>query len=39
MNKLFKEYKPLVVFVILMVIFLIVGVYKNQEQEIIKQKT
>ena len=40
MNKLLKEYKPLVIFVILMVIFFIVGVYKNQkEQEIIRQKT
>ena len=40
MNKLIKEYKPLVVFVILMVVFLIVGGYKNQkEQEIIRQKT
>ena len=39
MNKLLKEYKPLVIFVIVIVIFLIVGVYKNQEQEIIKQKT
>ena len=40
MNKLLKEYKALVIFVILMVIFLIVGGYKNQkEQEIIKQKT
>ena len=42
MNKLLKEYKPLVVFVILTVIFLIIGgykEYKNQkEQEIIKQK-
>ena len=40
MNKLLKEYKPLVIFVILTVVFLIVGGYKNQkEQEIIKQKT
>ena len=39
MNKLLKEYKPLVVFVILTVVFLIVGVYKNQkEQEIVRQK-
>ena len=40
MNKILKEYKPLVIFVILTVVFLIVGGYKNQkEQEIIKQKT
>ena len=43
MNKFLKEYKPLVVFVILIVIFLMVGgykEYKNQkEQEIIRQKT
>ena len=43
MNKLLKEYKPLVIFVILTVVFLIVGGYKEyksqKEQEIIKQKT
>ena len=40
MNKLFKEYKPLVIFVIFTVICFVVGVYKNQkEQEIIRQKT
>ena len=40
MNKLLKEYKGLVIFVIVIVICFIVGVYKNQkEQEIIKQKT
>ena len=43
MNKLLKEYKPLVIFVILTVICLIVGgykEYKNQkEQEIIRKKT
>ena len=40
MNKLFKKYKSLVIFIIVIVVFLIVGVYKNQkEQEIIKQKT
>ena len=40
MNKLFKEYKPLVVFVIFTVICFIVGVYKDKkEQEIIRQKT
>ena len=36
MNKLFKEYKSLVIFVILTVICFIVGVH---EQEIIRQKT
>ena len=40
MNKLFKEYKPLVIFVIFTVICFVVGGYKNQkEQEIIRQKT
>ena len=40
MNKLFKEYKPLVIFVIVTVICFIVGVYKSQkEQEIIRQET
>ena len=40
MNKLLKEYKPLVVFVIVTFVFLIVGGYKNQkEQEIIREKT
>ena len=40
MNKLLKEYMLLVIFVILTVVFLIVGGYKNQkEQEIISQKT
>ena len=37
MNKLLKEYKSLVIFVILTVVFLIVGGYKSQkEQEIIR---
>ena len=40
MNKLLKEYKPLVIFVIVTVICFSGGVYKNQkEQEIIRQKT
>ena len=40
MSKLLKEYKSLVIFIIVIVICFIVGVYKNQkEQEIIKQKT
>ena len=40
MNKLLKEYKSLVIFVIVIVICFIVGVYKDKkEQEIIKQKT
>ena len=40
MNKLFKEYKSLVVFVTIIVILLFVGVYKSQkEQEIIRQET
>ena len=40
MNKLLKEYKPLVIFVIFTVVCFVVGGYKNQkEQEIIKQKT
>ena len=40
MNKLLKEYMPLVIFVILTFVFLIVGGYKKQkEQEIIRQKT
>ena len=40
MNKLIKEYKPLVIFVILTVVFLIVGGYKDKkEQEIIRQET
>ena len=36
MNKLLKEYKGLIIFVIIIVILLIVGVH---EQEIIRQKT
>ena len=40
MNKLFKEYKPLVIFIIVIVVCFVVGGYKNQkEQEIIRQKT
>ena len=39
MNKLFKEYKPLVIFVIVIIIFLVVGIYNQKEQEIIRQKT
>ena len=40
MNKLLKEYKSLVIFIIVIVICFIVGVYKNQkEQEIIEQET
>ena len=40
MNKLLKEYMPLVIFVIFTVICFVVGGYKNQkEQEIIRQKT
>lgn len=40
MNKLFKKYKSLVIFVTIIVILLIVGVCKSQkEQEIIRQET
>ena len=40
MNKLIKEYKSLVIFMIVVVICFIVGVYKSQkEQEIIRQET
>ena len=40
MNKLFKEYKSLVVFITIIVILLFVGGYKSQkEQEIIRQET
>ena len=33
MNKLLKEYKPLVIFVIVTVILLIVGVYKDKKNQ------
>ena len=40
MNKLLKEYKSLFIFIIVIIICFIVGVYKNQkEQEIIRQET
>ena len=40
MNKLFKEYKSLVVFIIVVAICFIAGVYKDKKkQEIIRQET